>query len=151
MGSRNIASNNLVTATRIMRSRNMLSRKTLSPATFSRNTPSPNTCSRSTRSLRSVAMCIATPMATRISASAVLFFPISASFAFTIAGAPVSVDLPVVNRYEGNIFSGEKRMELLVVPALTVQRDARHRDRSDRRAWAGAHGREGPERACAAR
>ncbi len=32
----------------------------------------------------------------------------------------MSVDLPVVNRYEGNIFSGEKRMELLVVPALTV-------------------------------
>jgi LmbE family N-acetylglucosaminyl deacetylase len=46
--------------------------------------------------------------------------PFRAHFAFTIAGAPVSVDLPVVNRYEGNIFSGEKRMELLVVPALTV-------------------------------
>jgi LmbE family N-acetylglucosaminyl deacetylase len=46
--------------------------------------------------------------------------PFRAHFGFTIAGAPVTVDLPVVNRYEGNIFSGEKRMELLVVPALTV-------------------------------
>ena len=27
----------------------------------------------------------------------------------------------VANRYEGNIFSGEKRMDLLVVPALTVR------------------------------
>ena len=76
--------------------------------------------------------------------------PFRAHFAFTIAGAPVSVDLPVVNRYEGNIFSGEKRMELLVVPALTVTRDARHRDRPDGGAWTGAHGSEGPDRACAA-
>jgi LmbE family N-acetylglucosaminyl deacetylase len=30
-------------------------------------------------------------------------------------------DLPVLNRYEGNIFSGEKRSELLVVPRASVR------------------------------
>ena len=29
--------------------------------------------------------------------------------------------VPVQYRYEGNIFSGEKRMELTVVPALSVR------------------------------
>ena len=29
--------------------------------------------------------------------------------------------MPVQYRYEGNIFSGEKRMELTVVPALSVR------------------------------
>lgn len=34
---------------------------------------------------------------------------------------PVVVERPVEYRYEGNIFSGEKRMELHVVPALSVE------------------------------
>jgi LmbE family N-acetylglucosaminyl deacetylase len=37
-----------------------------------------------------------------------------------IGGLDVSLDRPVVYRYEGNIFSGEKRMELQVVPAVGV-------------------------------
>src|SRR4051812_20357069 len=36
-------------------------------------------------------------------------------------GEEVIVGLPVQHRYEGNIFSGEKRTELLVVPALSVR------------------------------
>ena len=36
-------------------------------------------------------------------------------------GEDVIVGLPVENRYEGDIFSGEKRTELLVVPALSVR------------------------------
>ena len=36
-------------------------------------------------------------------------------------GAPVVSRLPVQYRYEGNIFSGEKRSELLVVPAWSVR------------------------------
>ncbi len=47
--------------------------------------------------------------------------PFRARFEFVIAGAPVSVDGPIQYRYEGNIFSGEKRSELLVVPALSVR------------------------------
>ena len=47
--------------------------------------------------------------------------PFRARFAVTIGGVDVPVDLPIVNRYEGNIFSGEKRTELLVVPALSVK------------------------------
>ena len=46
-------------------------------------------------------------------------------------------------RYEGNIFSGEKRTELLVVPALSVRVSPRSRDRSgvvDPRAPATARG-----------
>ena len=46
--------------------------------------------------------------------------PFRARFELTIAGADVSVDMPIEHRYEGNIFSGEKRTELLVVPALSV-------------------------------
>jgi LmbE family N-acetylglucosaminyl deacetylase len=46
--------------------------------------------------------------------------PFRAHFDFTIGGVDVPVDLPVAYRYEGNIFSGEKRMDLLVVPALSV-------------------------------
>ena len=38
----------------------------------------------------------------------------------TIGGADVSVELPVQHRYEGSIFSGEKRMELEVVPGFSV-------------------------------
>ena len=36
-------------------------------------------------------------------------------------GGEVTSGLPVEQRYEGNIFSGEKRTELLVVPALSVR------------------------------
>ena len=45
-------------------------------------------------------------------------------------GEEVSTALPVQYRYEGNIFSGEKRTELLVVPALSVRVSPRSRDRS---------------------
>src|SRR4029078_9368058 len=37
------------------------------------------------------------------------------------AGEEVISGLPVEHRYEGNIFSGEKRTDLLVVPALSVR------------------------------
>jgi LmbE family N-acetylglucosaminyl deacetylase len=37
------------------------------------------------------------------------------------SGGDVIVGMPVQQRYEGNIFSGEKRTELLVVPALSVR------------------------------
>jgi LmbE family N-acetylglucosaminyl deacetylase len=37
------------------------------------------------------------------------------------SGEEVFDAMPVVHRYEGNIFSGEKRSELLVVPALSVR------------------------------
>jgi LmbE family N-acetylglucosaminyl deacetylase len=47
--------------------------------------------------------------------------PFQAEMSLGIAGVPVKVSLPVQYRYEGNIFSGEKRMELQVVPALSVR------------------------------
>jgi hypothetical protein len=47
--------------------------------------------------------------------------PFHARFELTLSGAKVAVLVNVANRYEGNIFSGEKRMDLLVVPALTVR------------------------------
>lgn len=46
--------------------------------------------------------------------------PFRAAIGFSFEGVPVEADLPVQYRYEGNIFSGEKRMELQVVPAVTV-------------------------------
>jgi LmbE family N-acetylglucosaminyl deacetylase len=46
--------------------------------------------------------------------------PFRARFDLEVGGIPVSVERPVQYRYEGNIFSGEKRMELLVVPRLAV-------------------------------
>jgi LmbE family N-acetylglucosaminyl deacetylase len=46
--------------------------------------------------------------------------PFRARLALSIAGTLVSADLPVRFRYEGNIFSGEKRAELLVVPRYSV-------------------------------
>ena len=46
--------------------------------------------------------------------------PFVASIELTIAGADVAIRQPVEYRYEGNIFSGEKRMELLVVPRFSV-------------------------------
>jgi LmbE family N-acetylglucosaminyl deacetylase len=42
-------------------------------------------------------------------------------FAGDSLGEDVTAGLPVQYRYEGNIFSGEKRTELLVVPALSVR------------------------------
>jgi len=49
--------------------------------------------------------------------------PFNVQLTFAVAGgAEEIVDaLPVQYRYEGNIFSGEKRTELLVVPALSVR------------------------------
>ena len=46
--------------------------------------------------------------------------PFRASFVLEIAGTPVTVERAVEYRYEGNIFSGEKRMDLLVVPRFSV-------------------------------
>ena len=46
--------------------------------------------------------------------------PFRARLDLTVNGTPVRVDRPIEYRYEGNIFSGEKRMELKVVPALAV-------------------------------
>jgi LmbE family N-acetylglucosaminyl deacetylase len=46
--------------------------------------------------------------------------PFMARLAMEIGGIGVVVDWPVVHRYEGNIFSGEKRMDLHVVPAITA-------------------------------
>jgi hypothetical protein len=46
--------------------------------------------------------------------------PFRARVELSIAGADVAAELPVKFRYEGNIFSGEKRMELLVVPRYSV-------------------------------
>jgi hypothetical protein len=46
--------------------------------------------------------------------------PFLARFDLMLGGVPLSATLPVQYRYEGNIFSGEKRMELKVVPALSV-------------------------------
>jgi hypothetical protein len=49
--------------------------------------------------------------------------PFNVRVAFTLAGAADEVveTLPVQYRYEGNIFSGEKRTELLVVPSFSVR------------------------------
>ena len=46
--------------------------------------------------------------------------PFRARVSLKIGGLEVTLDRPVVYRYEGNIFSGEKRMELEVVPAVGV-------------------------------
>ncbi len=46
--------------------------------------------------------------------------PFTATIELTIGGAAVTVQQPVEYRYEGNIFSGEKRTELLVVPRFSV-------------------------------
>jgi len=49
--------------------------------------------------------------------------PFRASLTLAIGGAEISIDRPVEYRYEGDIFSGEKRMELKVVPAFGVAVD----------------------------
>ena len=45
---------------------------------------------------------------------------ITAKVTLTIGGLDQVVSYPVQFRHEGNVFSGEKRQELLVVPALAV-------------------------------
>lgn len=47
--------------------------------------------------------------------------PFSAQVTLAVGGATLSLDLPIEYRYQGNIFSGEKRSQLLVVPALSVR------------------------------
>ena len=47
--------------------------------------------------------------------------PFLAELTLTIGDVPVHASMPVQYRYEGNIFSGEKRMEVKVVPALSVR------------------------------
>jgi hypothetical protein len=49
--------------------------------------------------------------------------PFVAAFELSVGGTPVTLRVPVVYRYGGNIFSGEKRMKLLVVPAVTLRLD----------------------------
>jgi hypothetical protein len=46
--------------------------------------------------------------------------PFRATVNLAVAGQPFTVDVPVQFRYGGNIFSGEKRMDLHVVPAMAV-------------------------------
>ncbi|HSL23790.1 MAG TPA: PIG-L family deacetylase [Vicinamibacterales bacterium] len=46
--------------------------------------------------------------------------PFRARMTLDLSGAEVTIDRPLEHRYEGNIFSGEKRMELAVVPRLAV-------------------------------
>lgn len=46
--------------------------------------------------------------------------PFRARFDFEIGGTPVMYEMPVQYRYEGDLASGEKRMEVKVVPALSV-------------------------------
>ncbi len=51
--------------------------------------------------------------------------PFRASMTLTVGSGAEAIDvtgsMPVLYRYEGNIFSGEKRTELLVVPAASVR------------------------------
>jgi LmbE family N-acetylglucosaminyl deacetylase len=46
--------------------------------------------------------------------------PFTATFALSVNNTPFSITLPIQARSEGNIFSGEKRNEILVVPAFAV-------------------------------
>ncbi len=46
--------------------------------------------------------------------------PFTATFAMTVNDTPFTVTLPIQSRSEGNIFSGEKRSEIIVVPAFAV-------------------------------
>jgi hypothetical protein len=47
--------------------------------------------------------------------------PFEARIGLAIRGRQLTVAVPVVHRYEGNVFSGEKRMELHVVPSFSVE------------------------------
>ena len=46
--------------------------------------------------------------------------PFTATFALSVNDTPFSITLPIQARSEGNIFSGEKRSEIHVVPAFAV-------------------------------
>ncbi|MCX6552225.1 MAG: PIG-L family deacetylase, partial [Acidobacteria bacterium] len=46
--------------------------------------------------------------------------PFRVQFALEVGGAALDVERPVQFRYQGNIFSGEKRMELQVVPRFSL-------------------------------
>jgi LmbE family N-acetylglucosaminyl deacetylase len=46
--------------------------------------------------------------------------PYTATFKLAIAGTPVEMTVPIQARSEGDIFSGEKRFEIHVVPAFAV-------------------------------
>lgn len=46
--------------------------------------------------------------------------PFTATFAMSVNNTPFSITLPIQARSEGNIFSGEKRSEVHVVPAFAV-------------------------------
>jgi len=46
--------------------------------------------------------------------------PFTATFALSVNNTPFSITLPIQARSEGNIFSGEKRSEIHVVPAFAV-------------------------------
>jgi LmbE family N-acetylglucosaminyl deacetylase len=47
--------------------------------------------------------------------------PFKAQIQLGIRGSDVTTVLPVQYRYEGNVFSGEKRMDLQVIPAMSVR------------------------------
>ncbi len=47
--------------------------------------------------------------------------PFRATVQLSVAGVSFPWELPIEYRYEGNIFSGEKRMELTVVPAMALR------------------------------
>jgi len=47
--------------------------------------------------------------------------PFTAEVTYTIGGLDQTVSYPVLFRHEGNVFSGEKRQELLVVPGVAVR------------------------------
>ena len=46
--------------------------------------------------------------------------PFTATFNLSIEGTPIDVTIPIQARSEGDIFSGEKRYEIHVVPAFAV-------------------------------
>ena len=46
--------------------------------------------------------------------------PFTATFALSVNNTPFTITLPIQARSEGNIFSGEKRSEIHVVPAFAV-------------------------------
>jgi LmbE family N-acetylglucosaminyl deacetylase len=46
--------------------------------------------------------------------------PFTASLSLVLSGVPIDVTRPIEYRYEGNIFSGEKRMKVKVVPTFGV-------------------------------
>ena len=46
--------------------------------------------------------------------------PFTATFAMSVNDTPFTITLPIQARSEGDIFSGEKRAEIHVVPAFAV-------------------------------